>query len=128
MKIVYESLNEFQNINKDLNPLDSLNIGMQFKKHLIDRMKESYRRGYSSQNKKDWGFSSQLWHATIKKILSSSTKIDITDYEIIISSSLLKNDNLNLIVNCLNFIQDNWNIRSSSYNTNDKSIFTFVSK
>src|ERR1035437_1625134 len=87
MKIVYESLNEFQNINKDLNPLDSLNIGMQFKKHLIDRMKESYRRGYSSQNKKDWGFSSQLWHATIKKILSSSTKIDITDYEIIISSS-----------------------------------------
>src|ERR1035437_10082704 len=128
MKIVYESLNEFQNINKDLNPLDSLNIGMQFKKHLIDRMKESYRRGYSSHNKKDWGFSSQLWHATIKKILSSSTKIDITDYEIIISSSLLKNDNLNLIVNCLNFFQDNWNIRSSSYNTNDKSIFTFVSK
>ena len=118
---------ESYNFNRNLNPLDSLEIGMQSKKRLIDKMEESYKRGYFNQNKKDWGFSYQLWHSTLKKIWSPLTKIDILNDKIIIDSSVLKNDHLNLIVNCLNFVQWNWNLKAVSFNIYDKSVFTFVS-
>jgi hypothetical protein len=127
MKLVPESLNEIQNFNRNLDPLDSMHIGMQSKSRLIDRMKESYRRGYHAQNKETWGFTPRLWNATIKKILDPSTKIDITDSQIIISSPLLKRDHLNLILNSLNFITSDWNIKGFSCNISDKSVFTFVS-
>lgn len=114
--------NEAQNFERGMDPKNSMQIGLQFKKQLVEKMQGSYDRGYSSQNEEHWGFTPKLWHATIQKILYPTTKIEITDQYILINAPSFTYRNFRIIYESLNFISggsgdSNWSIKGVEWNT-----------
>ena len=121
-------ITESINFKRGLDPKDAMQIGTQDKQRLIQKMEEAYRRGYSNQNEEHWGFTPKLWHATIRKILYPTTKIEITDKQILINAPSFTDRHIILITNALNYITpDPFNIRGVSWNSPYKTgKLTFV--
>ena len=114
MKLVREHIN-FQ---RGLDPKDAMHIGKQDKQQLIEKIKEAYNRGLSVQN----GITSQIYHATLKKILYPATQIEITDKYIKIYAPAFTSHHIKLITHALNWaVPDKWNIKGTEWNSNTKT-------